>query len=119
MDRKEFSKPGSDKVQLLIHELETRQIKLEGQNEELGRIQKELEASRDKYSELYNFAPVGYFVLDQNGVILEANCTGSSLFGMERNLLIGRSLENFATEQDHGASSGSRGIVRRFSGMKF
>ena len=65
--------------------------------------QQELEASRDKYSELYDFAPVGYFTLDQNGVILEANLTGSGLLGRARVFLIGKPLASFVNEEDGNA----------------
>ncbi len=55
----------------LIHELQVHQIELEMQNEELRKSQSALEESRNKYSDLYDFAPVGYFSFNENGLILE------------------------------------------------
>jgi PAS domain S-box-containing protein len=72
----------------LIHELQVHQMELEMQNEELQRVQKELEESRDRYTDLYDFAPVGYFSFDQNGLIIEVNLTGAKKLGIERNSLI-------------------------------
>lgn len=72
----------------LIHELQVHQIELEMQNEELRRAQKELEESHDRYSDLYDFAPVGYFSFDKNGLIIEVNLTGAKKLGVERNFLI-------------------------------
>lgn len=72
----------------LIHELQVHQIELEMQNEELRRAQKELEESRDRYSDLYDFAPIGYFSFDKNGLIIEVNLTGAKKLGVERNFLI-------------------------------
>ncbi len=90
-------------VQKLVHELQVHQIELEMQNEELRRTQQELETSRNKYAELYDFAPLGYFVLDQTGLILEANLTGSGLLGKARSLLIGKPLASFVKEEDGDA----------------
>ena len=67
-----------------IHELRVHQIELEMQNEELMKTQINLEDSRSKYFELYNFAPVGYFTLDKDGLILEVNIAGAELLGVER-----------------------------------
>ena len=65
----------------LIHELEVHQIELEMQIEELRRNHVELTESRNRYYDLYDFAPMGYFTLDQKGRILEVNLAGANLLG--------------------------------------
>lgn len=74
----------------LVHELEVHQRELEMQNEELRRTQLELAAARDVYMDLYDFAPVGYFTLDRQGLITGVNLTGAALLGEERTSLLGR-----------------------------
>jgi PAS domain S-box-containing protein len=74
----------------LIHELEVYQIELEMQNEDLIKTQNELEDSKRDYYELYDFAPVGYFTLDENGIIQRVNLTGCDIFGIPRNQLVRR-----------------------------
>jgi len=79
----------------VLHELESHQIELEMQNAELQKARDELELALEKYTDLYDFAPVGYFSLDPSGVILEVNLTGASLLGLERSRLINRRLQRF------------------------
>lgn len=89
-------------VQGLIQELRVHQIELELQNEELRNAQRELSESRDKYFELYDFAPVGYFTLDEKGLILEVNLAGADLLGSERASLVTKRFSQFVarTAQD-------------------
>lgn len=87
-------------IQDLVYDLQVHQIELELQNEELSAAQLELHASRDRYAHLYDFAPIGYFSLDENGTVVEANLTGAALLGVARSLLIGRLLSDFVAWED-------------------
>lgn len=75
-------------INKLVHELQVHQIELEMQNEELRNSRKELEELHEKYYDLYNFAPVGYFTLDATTAITEVNVTGADLLGFDKNGLI-------------------------------
>jgi PAS domain S-box-containing protein len=90
-------------VQQLVHELLVYQIELEMQNEELCSTQQELETSRDRYSALYDFAPVGYLTLDRAGMILEANLTAARLLGIARRELLHQRLTDFIVQADQDA----------------
>lgn len=84
----------------VLHELHVHQIELEMQNEELRRSQIALEESRDRYVDLYEFAPVGYLTLDRNGAVVEANLTAAALFGVERNRLYKRRIDVYVAAAD-------------------
>lgn len=73
---------------------------LELQIEELRRANAELEASRDKYALLYDFAPVGYFTFDREGGIRTVNVTGAKLLGIERSILTNLRFEHFVADED-------------------
>lgn len=79
-------------IQSLIHELQVRQCELEVQNEQLRSAELEVEEARDRYLELYDFAPVGYLTLDRSGTVIEANLTIAALLGIERGSLLGAPL---------------------------
>ena len=81
-------------------ELRTYQIELELQNEELRIAQLLLEASRRKYADLYDFAPVGYFSFDQNGLITEVNLTGARLLDRDKGSLLSRPFLLFIEPED-------------------
>jgi PAS domain S-box-containing protein len=74
----------------MVHELQVHQIELEMQNEELQKARTEMEAALEKYSDLYDFAPVGYLTLDREGTIHAANLASASLLGIERSRLVKR-----------------------------
>ena len=84
----------------VIHELEAHQIELETQNEELHRSQAQLEESRSRYSDLYDFAPIGYFVFDSNGLILEVNLSGATQLGVERSYLVKKPFSFYISRDD-------------------
>jgi two-component system, cell cycle sensor histidine kinase and response regulator CckA len=84
----------------LVHELRTHQIELEMQNEELRRIQDELVEARNRYEDLYDFAPVGYLTIGEKGIVEEANLAMAELLNLERGSLFGRSLSSFIIEED-------------------
>ena len=82
-------------LQRLVHELQVHQIELEVQNTELRQARDDLDVALEKYTDLYDFAPVGYFTLDREGIIRDVNLTGALLLGIERSRLIGRRFETF------------------------
>ena len=72
------------------------------QNEELRKAQVIIENSNKRFSDLYDFAPVGYFTVEPEGRIKEANLTGSELLGFDRGYLIGKPLPVFVHPEDKG-----------------
>jgi len=84
----------------LMHELQVHQIELKMQNDELRRIQGELENTRDRYSHLYDFSPVGYVTLTEKGIIDEANLPLASMLGVERSTLVGKPFSRFILKED-------------------
>ncbi len=81
--------------QRALHELQVHQIELEMQNVELKETRDRMEDALEKYTDLYDFAPVGYFSLTEEGLILDANLTATILLGVERNRLLRRRLQDF------------------------
>ncbi|MBU1240318.1 PAS domain-containing protein, partial [Myxococcota bacterium] len=99
---KEESSAGETDARRLVYELQVHQIELEMQNEELQRVQSELEESRDRYFDLYDMAPVGYLILSEKGLIVEVNLTASKMLAVTRDTLIHRPLSRFIHADDQG-----------------
>lgn len=90
----------ADDAQRLVHELQVHQVELEMQNEELRRSRAEVEAGLERYTELYDFAPMGYLTLGRDGAIRRSNLAGARLLGVERARLSGRRFGVFVREPD-------------------
>ncbi len=91
---------GSGEAKRLLHELQVHQIELEMQNDELRRGQLELDAARARYFDLYDLAPVGYLTLNDEGMILEANLTATTLLGVARTVLVKKPLTSYILPED-------------------
>jgi two-component system cell cycle sensor histidine kinase/response regulator CckA len=101
-----------DETQRFLHELQVHQVELEMQNEELRLAREDIEAALTKYTDLYDFAPVGYLTLDRDGTILAVNLKGATLLGMERSLLMGRRFGPFVSAE-------TRPVFNAFLGKVF
>jgi|GEM_PF-1803646 len=88
----------------LMHELRVHQIELEVQNQELRTMQHRLEQVADQYTDLFDFAPVGYLITDKKGVILNINLTGCSMLGHERARIKGRPFSTYLAKGMEGSS---------------
>jgi PAS domain S-box-containing protein len=82
------------------HELEVYKFELEMQNEELLITQSKLLKSIDEFTNLFEFAPVAYFILDKNGLITNANQTGIQQLGVDKKQLIGNHLSVFICSKE-------------------
>ena len=90
----------SDDLNRLIHELEVYAVELEIQHTELKETRDELEVSRQRYYNLFDVAPVGYFTLDRKGTVVEVNQAGLQLLGYERERIVSMPFTSFVVEQD-------------------
>ncbi len=85
----------------VINELRVYQVELEIQNEELIKKQIEIEKSRDQYWKLFHLSPVGYLMINESGLIIEANTTFGKMVAMPRDKIIGKALVNFISKEFH------------------
>lgn len=96
--------PGAiGEVQKLVHLLQVNQVELEHQNQELRIAEEELEASRNKYVNLFDFSPIPYFALDADGIIKEVNLSAGRMFGLDRNKLVGRHISVYMPSEERSA----------------
>ncbi len=91
-----------EEVQGLVHELRVHQLELEMQNDALREAQAELVESNSRFTDLYDFSPVGYLTLDEKSIIQEANLTLARMLQIERGTLIGRPFLSLITPHEKG-----------------
>ena len=92
---------GKEALAELVHELKVHQEELSAQNHQLVETQSALEESRDRYVDLYDFAPIGYMTISPSGTIRELNLS-------DRGIVIGEPMEEF-----HGILTGVPTYVGR------
>ena len=90
----------------LQQELEIHQTELELQNESLLETQVELQTSLERYTDFYDFAPVGYLTLGPDGEIRQLNLSAAKLLGADRSGLVSRRLGQFVCVADRAALAG-------------
>jgi len=92
---------GSDEpLAALVQELSVHRHEILAQDREISRARRALEESRDRYADLFDFAPIGYVTLDSTGVIRELNLAAATLLGAERGRLVGFPLLVHVLEED-------------------
>ncbi len=84
----------------LVHELQVHEMELKLQNEELVRSRAEAEVARQRYADLFDFAPVAYLTISRDSLIEEANLACARLLGVERNKLISLRLAGFVEDAE-------------------
>jgi PAS domain S-box-containing protein len=87
-------------LQTILQELQVRQTELELQNEELRRRQLGLEASRAHEFDIWDLAPIGYYALSEQGLILQTNLTAAVMFGVTRDALLKQPFSRFVHSDD-------------------
>jgi len=102
-EKSNHASPTEHDTKRLLHELEVSHIEMEMQNEELHRAHEAMEKVLERYTDLYDFAPVGYFTLGLNGDIRAANLAGAALLGRDRSHLLGCSFESFIASNARSA----------------
>lgn len=102
-DKKRFDDSEVRSKMQLLAELQIHQAELELQNFELKNVQRQLEESRNRYADLYDYAPIGYLTLDKEGCILETNLTGSKMLNIERAFIVGKPFTSYLVKDDNRA----------------
>ena len=96
----DIDKMSREDIRNLVCEFQVYQIELELQNEELRRAQHQLALSLDRYAQLYDYAPIGFLTLDQEGIIVQANLKAAKILRCEKNQLLGKKVAEFIHEEE-------------------
>jgi len=116
--RADLNTLSSEQIRRLVHELDVYRVELEMQNEELRRTQEELEEALDKYTDLYDYAPVGYLIVQSYGIITSANITAGSILGEDRKELEGTSVQLYIDREFQDAFYKLRRSAEKEAGVQ-
>ena len=90
----------TEETLLQLHEIQVHASELEMHNEELVQARHEVEFSRNMYTELFDFAPVGLLTLDTTGVILNTNQAGMQLLEVNTDQLANKPFTRFIADPE-------------------
>ena len=94
-DNSEFNTLAKKSIEEILEEVNIYHQELEYQNMELQRIREELEKSQAHYNELFQNAPIGYVVFDNNHYIKAANIKHAEMLDCEPRELTNQSITYF------------------------
>ena len=95
--------PSSAEVEQLAQDCVAQCSELEARNQQLFKVQQQLKRLRDRYVDLYDFAPVGYVTLDEDCYVQEVNRAGAKMLGVANQSLIGYPLADYVAKEDQAA----------------
>ncbi|HEY9664801.1 MAG TPA: PAS domain S-box protein, partial [Allocoleopsis sp.] len=90
----------NEELRQTLEELRVKEEELRQQNEQLEATQQTLELERQRYQDLFEFAPDAYLVTDIYGGIQEVNCAAARLFNVTPHRLISKPLATFISNAD-------------------
>ena len=108
--------PKAPPQKVLQHELEVHQEELRAQNEKLVSVMANLEEARDRYLQLYDFAPIGYLTLDLRGFVSEINLSALTMLGRLRHQVVGLPILRLVSEPDRGSFLRYLSVCRLYKG---
>ncbi len=99
-DSKHLSKYDKRKLEELIEDLHVHEVELLIQNEELVRAEKDSIDAKERYKKLFEYSPLGNFVIDNMGLIKDINMAASRMIGLDKFEIIGKNFSSFMTEKE-------------------
>ncbi|MBF0259405.1 MAG: response regulator [Desulfamplus sp.] len=100
LSSEDIEKLSVEEIKKVIHELQVHKIELAMQNEELVLSHAETSATRSRYFNLYDLAPVGYCTLSEKGIVLESNLTAATMLGVPRSYISTNPITRFILNED-------------------
>ncbi len=83
----------------LIHELEVHQVEIELQNEELRQAEEKARRAREKFSALYDYAPMGYFTMTREGILKDLNFSAAEMLSDKREHLKNQCFQDYVSAE--------------------
>lgn len=100
MQQPEITLQALESLQNALEELHVAEEEIKAQNQELEVARSQVEAERQRYQDLFEFAPDGYLVTDLLGIIRESNRAAAAMLNIEQTYLLGKPLANYILPSD-------------------